>query len=519
VTSPASILGTSEARLPAWHLGERVATAAARFGGRLFLRDASRGLSLDYATAASAIDRMARTLRHCGVEPGDRVLIVAENRIEVALLLFAVARAEAVICVLTDEITPATLDQVITQTTPRLLITGAATPVFSHPRSLSLDQLFQNEDGVERDVTRRRTPVDATVTPDDPVALIYTSGSTGTPKGIVISHDNIRFTAEAIQERLGYHQDDLVGLFLPLSFDYGLYQLFLATLCGAGVLVGHGGQIGPDFMQLLRRHGVTVLPVVPTLLGRVLALLGRRSEPVPALRAITSTGEHLPDIYVSRCRELLPGVALYPMYGLTECKRVSVLCPSELTAKPGSVGRPLGGVQVTVVDPDGVPLPSGRVGEVVVSGRNVTWGYWGDATDPAGRFRHDPSHGTRSLWTGDWGWLDEDGFLFILGRSDGLTKHRGRRISLAEVEGVALGLNDIQEAAAIRVEARDELHLFIAPALSEAYLDTLRGWLAERLESYKVPERIRAVASLPRMSTGKVDRAALARWADGAASG
>jgi amino acid adenylation domain-containing protein len=519
VTSVAgSIVGPSEERLPDWHLGERVARAAERFGRRPFLRDDSRGLSVDYGTAAEAIGRLAGALRHAGVDAGDRVLIVAENRIEVALLVFAVARAGALVCVLTDEITRQNLEEVIRQTTPRLLIASAGAPPSSHPRCVPLDAFLQAADGREpggpADVPRRRNGVARSATPHDPVALIYTSGSTGAPKGIVLSHDNIWFTAQAIHQRLRYREDDLIGLFLPLSFDYGLYQLFLATLCGAGVLVGHGGQIGPDFIQMLRRDVVTVLPVVPTLLARILALVGRRPQPVTSLRAITSTGEHLPDAYVRRCRELLPDVALYPMYGLTECKRVSVLRPSELAAKPGSVGRPLDGVRVTVINAEGTILPSGRVGELVVSGRNVTWGYWGDAEGTAARFSDDPVSRARSLRTGDFGWVDEDGFLFITGRSDGLTKHRGRRISLAEVEAAALGLTGVQEAAVVRLEARDELHLFIAPAMSDARVRALRTLLEQRLESFKVPERIRAVAALPRMPTGKLDRAALARWAN-----
>ena len=196
----------------------------------------------------------------------------------------------------------------------------------------------------------------------DPAFLVFTSGSTGTPRGVILTHDNVRFVSAAIQARLQYQGEDRVAIFLPLSFDYGLYQLFYAALVGASVFIGRPEMAGPELPRILAAQEISVLPGVPTLFGGLIKMQRYRPVPLPKLRVITNTGDHLPQSYIASLRELFPLARVFPMYCLTECKRVSILLPEELEAKPESVGRPLDGTEVFAMDANGHRLPAGETG-------------------------------------------------------------------------------------------------------------------------------------------------------------
>ncbi|WP_256433706.1 MULTISPECIES: class I adenylate-forming enzyme family protein [unclassified Myxococcus] len=499
------------------HLCGLLEEAERHHGDRLFLSDDRS--SLTYAQLATATRRLGGWLSRQGFRRGDRAVILTRNRAEAALAAFATARLGGIFAVLHGAIREPGLRRILEQVTPTVAFLDESTahlaPAFADVPIVWVGEGAEPASGMRLSRILDSEPAECppfSGVDVDPVCLIYTSGSTGAPRGVTLSHDNILFVVAAIQERLQYRAEDVVGVFLPLSFDYGLYQVFLAAQVGAGVFVGSAELAGPALVTTLERQRVTVLPGVPTLFAALLKLLGRSGAGALRLRALTNTGAHLPASHVEHLRRQLPGVSVFPMYGLTECKRVSILLPEELEAHPGSVGRALPGTEAMILDEQGHVLPPGEVGELVIQGRHVALGYWRAPEETALRYRVHPRGLGRVLFSGDLFRMDAEGFLQFVGRRDFLLKRRGFRMHPLEIEEVACGLPGVAEAGVVQEAQVDRLHLFVtslpgAPPPREA---GLLDALASRLEPYKVPDQVHWVPELPRTANGKLDRAALA---------
>lgn len=478
--------------------------AAAHWPNRPFLDDGSRALS--YAEATRRSTALAGWLQSLGLGSGDRLLIVATNQIELPLLAFAALRLGAVFSLLPAQLQPAGLVKILDQCSPALLLLDATTE--------SLSAAAANRCPVLRieSATAAEPPPAANPHPDAPAFLVFTSGSTGTPRGVILTHANVAFVTPAIQARLGYTEQDRIGVFLPLAFDYALYQIFLACLSGACVVLGRPEQVGPGLPQLLERQRIRVLPGVPTLFNALLRLLDHRPRALPDLRLLSNTGERLAPAQIDRLSERLPQARIFPMYGLTECKRVSILLPEERATHPDSVGRALDGTRIFAVDADGRPLPPGVSGEIVVQGPHLSPGYWNAPEETAARFR--PVDGVRTLFTGDRGSVDTQGFLTFETRADFLIKHRGTRLNPAEVEEAATSLPGVTGAGCVKDEARDLLHLFLTARDAAPEPASVLAGLAEMLERAKLPDRVHFLPELPRTANQKLDRKALRALAE-----
>ena len=491
--------------------------AESAFADRDFLVSDKR---LTYRRVGDLSRRAAGWLAHAGVRPGDRVLVVAANQIEVILIELAAFRLGAIVALLHEGTTSRSLKRVADQIRPGVIVFDRSTIGLAELVPDSIVVAIDPDPGIARAVpvqdlfaAGEATLPLVSLTPNDPVCLVFTSGTSGQPRGVVVSHDNVVFTTSVIQERLRYRADDVIGLFVPLSFDYGLYQLFLAANVGASLYVGKPESVGPAILRLIDRHDISVFPVIPGLIGSLLKLLDRGTATLPKLRCVTSTGDHLPPTHVEALQRRLPGLRIFPMYGLTECKRVSILLPEELARKQGTVGRALTGTTVRVVNPTGDSLPPGESGELVVTGRNVTLGYWQSPAETERRFRINDRTGERELWTGDVVQIDEEGFLRVLGRTDALLKHHGFRISSAEIELEACSAAAVVEAGLVR-SANGELHLFVRVAEESHDPTAIQHLLRDNLEWFKVPEHIHVVDELPRTLNGKIDRTELEAMAN-----
>jgi acyl-CoA synthetase (AMP-forming)/AMP-acid ligase II len=444
------------------------------------------GAALTYAAARERSVRLAAWLRASGVRRGDRVLVALPVDVLLPPLLYACSRLGAVFVVLREETPAVVLEHVLADAEPALVLTGSA--------------------GL-RDVCAA-AELAAPELPDaplavDPVCFIYTSGSTAMPRAVVSTHLQVTFAARAIHSQLRYRPDDVVYCALPLSFDYGLYQVFLATLAGAELRLAGAEGAAQRLVVELRDGGVTVLPAVPSLADGLARLLERRETPLPRLRLLTNTGAAMPDGVIARLRAHLPGLRVQLMYGLTECKRATIMPPDEDLRRPGACGRALPGTEVFVVDAAGARLPAGEVGEVVVRGPNVMAGYWRCPEQTALRF-HRAEGLFPELRTGDYGRLDEDGYLHFLGRRDDLYKERGFRVSTIEVEAAAHRLPGVRAAVAVPpADGEDGATLVVETALApHEVLAALRG----QLDGAKVPARCMVLPGLPLNANGKVDR-------------
>ena len=209
----------------------------------------------------------------------------------------------------------------------------------------------------------------------DLAALIYTSGSTGNPKGVMLTHLNMVSAATSITTYLENTPDDIILNVLPLSFDYGLYQVLMAVKIGGTVVLERSFAYPQAVIRKLIEERVTGFPLVPTM-SAILLQMDLSEIRLVQLRYITNTAAALPTEHILQLRKLFPHVRIYSMYGLTECKRVSYLPPEQLDLRPGSVGRGMPNEEVYVVDEQGSRVGPGVVGELVVRGANVMKGYW-----------------------------------------------------------------------------------------------------------------------------------------------
>lgn len=489
--------------------------AARAHPGAPFLED-RRGSVLRYGEAARQARSFAGFLSRSGLGRGDRVAIFASNRVEVAVALFGTALAGGIFTVLNPKLRPKGLAAILDQAEPSVIVVDSATAATIRESETGPARILPigeadwagalAGDAVEGDWNGRDL---------DPACLVFTSGSTGTPRGVALSHDNLSFVVEAIQERLSYRDRDVIGGFLPLAFDYGLHQIFLAARAGAKLYLGDPDQVGPRLPRVLRSAGATVLPGVPSVYAALIALGRRGPLDLPHLRAITNTGERLPPSYIEELRRLLPGLEVFVMYGLTECKRVSILLPSELEAHSDTVGRPLAGTEVYAVDAEGRRLPPGETGELVVRGPHVALGYWRAPAETERRFRKRTPESAVELFTGDSGSVDAEGYLRFSARSDDWIKHRGHRLSPLEIENEACQIAGVVEASLLQRESDDTLHLFATvsdPALEGGEIQRALGRV---LEPAKIPDRVLVLPEMPRSLNGKIDRKALlARLAD-----
>jgi amino acid adenylation domain-containing protein len=496
-------------------LGEDLRAAAARDPDGLAIVDGDRRLS--YGELDHLIDGMAAALTELGVRRGDRVAIVLPNGAEAAVAIYGVLRAGAAFSPLNPTIKHLKLAHVLSDS-------GAAAVLCDEERAATVAEAIAeaNEVPVVSDVLalaeRGGEPPSPPVSVDLS-AVIYTSGSTGDPKGVTLTHANMTFAADSIIEYLGMQPSDVVLCMLPLSFDYGLYQLLMCMRIGATLVIEPNFAFPGRIVQLLEAEEVTGLPGVPTVFQVLLSLKGLADRELPKLRFLTNTGAALPEPTVLAIRRTFPNARLFSMYGLTECKRATYLPPNQLEARPTSVGIPIPGTEAWVADEDGKELGADVVGELMIRGAHVMQGYWGDPEATAERLRPGRWSWERVLATGDLFRTDDEGYLYFVGRRDDLIKSGGEKVVPREIEDVLHAAAGVREAAVVGIPDRmlgQAVHAHVSPE-SGASLEAaaLRAHCAERLEDYKVPRRIVVHDELPRTSNGKIDKLSLANQSEG----
>ncbi|MEW2531006.1 class I adenylate-forming enzyme family protein [Streptomyces sp. NPDC047071] len=468
----------------------------------------SRDRGLTYRELATATTAMAARLRHEGLRRGDRIIVTASDGIGIAILVYAASRVGAVFSVLHEQVRGGPLEHVLRDCEPTLLVSddldAGRTAVEHGVHALVLDELVRT--ALDADTAQAAAPAGPSALSVDPVSLIYTSGTTSLPKAVVSTHQQVLFAATAIQERLEYRSDDIVYCPLPLSFDYGLYQVYLAALSGARLYLATIAEVGPPLLRSLEEADATVLPSMPSLSDRLAWLLGRSSGRPSRLRLLTNTGAALSESTMAALRAALPHLRIQVMYGLTECKRTAIMPPDGDLDHPGSCGLPLPGTEVLIVDDNGDRLPAGVIGQIVVRGPNVMAGYWRRPELTAERFPR-----TEGLFpelrTGDYGWQDEDGYLYFSGRRDDLYKERGFRLSTTEIEAAATRVDGVTSAAVLPPEGKRTALLAV---VADVTADQVREGMRNHIEPFKIPRRCVRLDALPTNGNGKVDRKKLA---------
>jgi acyl-CoA synthetase (AMP-forming)/AMP-acid ligase II len=356
-------------------------------------------------------------------------------------------------------------------------------------------------------------PADPGLIDHDLCTIIYTSGSTGDPKGVMLTHRNMANTAWSISTYLGNVPDDVVICVLPLSFDYGLYQVITGARVGFTVVLERSFAYPYRQLQLMAEHRVTGLPGVPTIFATLLQMAPFEGLDLSALRYLTNTAAAFPPAHIRRLQELFPQARIFSMYGLTECTRVSYLDPSMLNEKITSVGKAMPNSEVYVVDEQDRRVGPNVVGELVIRGANVMRGYWGKPDKTRDRLREDEMSGEKILHSGDLFRMDEEGFLYFVGRKDDVFKCKGGKVSPKEVENVLYELDAVAEAAVIGVDDPIDgsaVKAFVVPREGmELTEQQVRQHCRANLENYMVPKFVQMCQSLAKTDSGKIKKTAL----------
>jgi acyl-CoA synthetase (AMP-forming)/AMP-acid ligase II len=459
--------------------------------------------------AYGEIDAWANSLAHAliasGVRRGDRVAKWLENSPGAVSAIFATLKAGAVFVPVNPSTKRDKLEFLLADSGASALVTGAGK---FHPSGVAV-LTPDDADGYPS------TPPAKQAIDRDLAAIIYTSGSTGRPKGVMLTHLNMMSAANSIAAYLENTASDVIISVLPLSFDYGLYQVFLSFQAGAKLVLERGFAYPFQAIEAIQRERVTGFPLVPTI-SAVLLKMDLRKFDLSSLRYITNTASALPPAHIARLRELLPSVKLFSMYGLTECKRVSYLPPEEIDRRPGSVGRAMPNVEVWIEDECGERLPNGCTGELVVRGSNVMSGYWNRPEETAQVLKPGPLPDERVLHTGDLFRTDDEGYLYFVARKDDIIKCRGEKVSPREIENALSSMPGIAEVAVIGVPDAilgEAIWAFIAAGGGLTPRDVLR-YCAGILEEYLVPQCVEILPELPKSPNGKVDKHELVRRAN-----
>jgi amino acid adenylation domain-containing protein len=509
-------------------LHDYLSHSARRLGDKVALVCTQRRVT--YRELDECSNALAHALIGRGVARGDRVMIFADNTVEAVVSFWAALKANAVVSIVNPSTKAAKLQYLINDCRPTALLTDVhlRDAWFAPSHSAHLKSVIVSGESGESSPPnspllrwddalalgdRTRAPARRSIDVDL-AAIIYTSGSTGDPKGVMLSHRNMLTAAASISGYLEVREDDVILNVLPLSFDYGLYQMIMAFRQGARLVLEKSFAFPAQTLRLMADEGVTAFPGVPTIfaiLAEMKSLL--QYYDLSRIRFVTNTAAALPVKHVLALRKLFPGARIFSMYGLTECKRCTYLPPEDLDRKPASVGIPIPNTEMWIVDEAGRRVPPNTVGQLVIRGATVMQGYWEKPEATASVLKPGPLPGERVLYTGDYCTMDDEGYLYFVGRMDDMIKTRGEKVAPKEIEAVLFNLEGVREAAVIGVPDAllgQAIKAFVVLEQGVAITEKdVQRHCREKLENFVVPKYIEFVPNLPKTATGKIRRAGL----------
>jgi amino acid adenylation domain-containing protein len=506
--------------------------SAGRSPGKIALVAGKERLTFKDIDAAS--DRLAATFAARGVARGDRVVVFMDNCAEAVVAIFAALKAGAIFSPVNASTKADKLAYILNNSEAAALVTqhkllGVAADALAEAPSVRLTVAAGGQEAPAlpgamhwRDALAAEPQAPRASGIDlDLAMIIYTSGSTGSPKGVMMTHRNIDAASGSIISYLGSGADDIILNVLPISFDYGLYQVLMAMRLGATLVLEKSFAFPQAIFERMRAERATIFPIVPTMAALILQMRDLAPGSFPHLRTITNTAAALPPAHIAWLRSLFPGVRLYSMYGQTECKRCTYLPPEELERRPGSVGIAIPNTEAMVLDDAGHDVPPGEVGELVIRGPHVMQGYWRDKAATERALRSGKFPWEKALHTGDLFRVDHDGFLYFVGRKDDIIKSRGEKVSPKEVENVLYALPGVREAAVVGVPdpilgAAIKAVVALDPGVELASDEVIRH-CAKHLEDFMVPKRVEFRVALPKSENGKINRREIAETELGAA--
>jgi acyl-CoA synthetase (AMP-forming)/AMP-acid ligase II len=479
---------------------------------------------ITFAALDVAARKVAFRLRRLGIGPGARVALLYDNSPAALAYFYGILAAgaqtvdlpglagQAALLKMLEECRPSALAVAPQQLAklvaeapspmPKLLFSTAEAAPRAGGRSIvALEEILAEEGALEE-------PVRAD--PDDVAMILYTSGTTGTPQGVMLTHRNLCWNIAAFNSRAQLTSEDSLLVIVPLHFIHGRTQLLTHAMLGATLFFSAGFQFPKTVLDELVRHRPTSISGVPFHFATLLSQTKLRTTPLPNLKNITITGGAPSPSLLRDLAGALPHVRLHLNYGQTEASpRLTYLGPDEVFARVGSCGRPLPGVTLEILGRDGEVLPPGSVGEVIVRSPGIMKGYVSGDGRNSGRIDDEGR-----LHTGDLGRLDEDGYLYLVGRSSEMIKCAGERIFPREIEEVLDGCAGVAESAVLGLPdpllGEKVVACVVLKAGAQITPGDLRAHCLKSLSFVRTPREVRFLATLPKTSSGKIARAALA---------
>jgi amino acid adenylation domain-containing protein len=467
---------------------------------------------------------LAAALVASGVARGDRVVVFGDNTVETCVAFWAVLKANAVVSVVNAQTKLDKLAYYLNDCRAKAMVTDAHLERTWRPalaRTKHLVAVISSGSGVAREgiVTPwadalaahegepapRRRNLDV-----DLASILYTSGSTGDPKGVMLTHRNMLTAATSISTYLGVREEEVILNVLPLAFDYGLYQMIMAVRLGARLVLERSFTYPAQVLKRVVDEKVTGFPGVPTIFSILAELKQRQPLDFSGIRYVTNTAAALPVKHITVLKEIFPEARIFSMYGLTECKRCTYLPPEDLDRKPTSVGIAIPNTELWIVDENGEKVGPNTVGQLVIRGATVMKGYWEKPEATAKKLKPGPVPGEQVLYTGDYCKLDDEGYLYFVGRMDDVIKSRGEKVAPKEVENVLYNLQGVRDAAVIGVDDEvlgQAVKAFVVLEASVTFTerDIVRHCQAH-LEAFMVPKHVAFVPDLPKTDTGKIKK-------------
>jgi acyl-coenzyme A synthetase/AMP-(fatty) acid ligase len=435
------------------------------------------------------VSQVARLLKNAGVRQGTKVLVALPNSSDFLVTFLAVSDCSAVFMPISPQLIPGERRRIDEIARPDVIIAEKGSVELMRGVYLSPTGCVPFDDDEVRGLS----------------AIIFTSGTTGTPKGVSMSESALVANARAVAGYLDLSERDRTLIFLPLYYTYALSQVVSTLVAGGCIVLLRNLRYPILAFTAISKHKVTGFGGVPTSLNILASQEAALSCCQDSLRYILSAGGPLTPAAAERIQRTFPRVALFNNYGCTEIgPRATTVDYSAHPAKVGSIGRPISGVNVTVVRPDLSVAGVNETGEIVLSGPSLMSGYYRDPRTTADRMSRHGFH------TGDYAYVDPDGFLYYQGRADDIFKSAGEKISAKEIEDVVMAHEAVVEAAVIAqpdpiLGAVPVVYTVLRPGTSCTDRE-LQAFCARRLAKYKVPRAVHFVDELGKTASGKVQK-------------
>ncbi len=475
-----------------------------------------------YGYIEANANQLAHYLKDLGVQKGDRVAFYLENSVEYVITYFAILKIGAITVALNTEATALNVDYILQDCGVRNLVVGQKfyrrlaslvekdylnhVLVWSGPKPVSITEspkikmLPEAYQTFPTDLPHRKL-IDL-----DVASIVYTSGSTGQPRGATLTHLNIVTNTRSIVDYLQLTAEDRIMVVLPFYYIYGKSLLNTHFFVGGSVVVDNRFMFPNVVLKTMQEQKVTGFSGVPSTFTILLHRSNVKQMKFETLRYVTQAGGAMAPAVQQEVARVFAPAQLFIMYGATEASaRLSYLDPKDLPRKWGSIGKGIPNVDLFIADAHGNRLPPGTQGEIVARGANIMQGYWNHPEETRKVLKHG------LYYTGDIGVMDEEGFIFVVGRSKDMIKIGGNRASAKEIEDALYEHPQVADAAVIGVpdetlgEAPKAFVVLKDSTLSNPE-EELRRFLAQRLASYKIPKFFEFRKNLPKNKSGKIQK-------------